>query len=75
MTQSQDQANDAQIKADAARIEAQAAKVGALRDSDPDKLAGRRILNTMRHNQAAAMINRSITRNDESGPVTKASVE
>ena len=75
MTTSEDQAEDAKINAAAARIKAQTAKVDAMKDSDPQKLAGRRILNTMRHNQAAAMVNRSMTRHDGSEPESKSAVE
>jgi hypothetical protein len=75
MTMSEDQAEDAKINEAAARIEAQTAKVEAMKDSDPQKLAGRRILNAMRHNQAAAMVNRSMTRDDGSRPKSKSAVE
>ena len=66
MTKSEIQAEDAQIDAAAADIAVQAARIDAMRDCDPQKLAGRRILNVMRHNQAAVLVNRSMRRGETS---------
>lgn len=63
-TRSEHEAEDARIDAAGAAIDAQAARLNRMSDSDPRKLEGRRILNAMRHNQAAAMTNRSIAIED-----------
>ena len=64
-TRIEHEAEDARIDAAAAAIKTQAERVERMSDSDPRKLEERRILNAMRHNQAAAMTNRSIAIEDD----------